>query len=137
MACQLGFNWFQFAFPWSLMMASIFSCAYYIFLRNVYLELLPTLHWAVFLNCWVIKVTYSTNKSLIRCMTHRNFLLFGGLSFPFIDWCPLENWQVDSLPLCLLGSHRNNMCLKATFWRKKNKQYCHFRPLTKDKDHVS
>ena len=36
-------------------------------------------------------------------MTHKNFLLFRGLSLPFLDWCPLKNWQLYSL-LCLPGS---------------------------------
>ena len=49
--------WFRFAFPWWLIMLTIFSCAYWlVFLwRSVCSDPLPIFNWVVFY-CWIVRI---------------------------------------------------------------------------------
>lgn len=81
-------SWFWFAFPWWLMMLSIFLCTYWPFVnclwRSIYANPLPVLKTGLSFYCWVGKFfAYSRYKSFIRYVICKYILLW--VLFHFLD----------------------------------------------------
>ena len=81
--------WFWFAFPWWLMMFSIFSCTcplVYLLWRDDSSILCPFLNWVI---CFLVELQavfmYSGYMPFIRYMFCKYFLPFCGLSSHFLD----------------------------------------------------
>ena len=90
--------WFAFAFPWWLVMLSIFSCTYWLFTcllwRNVYSNTLPIFQWGLFLFwgdffCFVLGVFFC----LCYWVVGANLIS----SYPWL--CILLSWPLAWFPL--------------------------------------
>ena len=109
--------WFWFAFPWWLLVLSIFSCFYWPFtsflLINIYSDPLFTFNLGhLYFYCWVLR--HSTYKSSISYVICKSFLPFCGLSFHFcvsILWSTSFYFWWCAMLLVLLVAYLWNYCL--------------------------
>ena len=102
LTCEVIFHIVLFAFPWRLVMLSIFSCvcwpSVYLIWENVCLDIFPSCSWIILqLSCMNFK-EFILDINVLSDMICKHFIPFSRLTFHFVN--PFSVQKLSSLMQC-------------------------------------